>query len=527
MRQQRLRAGKKTAGTHLAARSWMTEPTRPMLVHFIFGLSDDEMERRFTFQHYVAVRAAFVHLQPCRLLFHHHHLPTGAHWPDAAALVELHKVELPRTVFNRPLKAGAHRADVLRLRLLIEHGGLYLDLDVVVLRPFHGLLRGRKSFFIGREGSSRHGGFHGLCNAVLLARPNSSFARRWLEEYRDFGDPQAGDPWSEHSVQRPIRLAAAHPEEVHVLPYAAFFWPDWDDESLRALVLDRSDALAHVRAAAGLSAAEAAGQPGAPADAEGTRAGSRAGAPFDAADEQREYAEHEEVPAGYTAYAVHLWSSLATPFVLRQWSPEYLMSVPSSLNCHLQASLGPGALAPPVPTLRGATLRRGPRGAYLSRAPLPWPGPPLPPLPAGISRNCSCASVRSGAAAGVAAAGTAFGELVAHWPLRRRSGDSARLLVDVSGRCHHGWVYSSCDGGTPGGGATSVGAASSFEAGCWALAPTTTGAGSACAAVSMAAPTTELATDVSSSAICMRNDRWKETKSAPSDARSFSTIASS
>ena len=54
-----------------------TSASEPMLVHFIFGLSDDELERRFTFQHYLAVRAAKMHLQPARVLFHYHHLPTG------------------------------------------------------------------------------------------------------------------------------------------------------------------------------------------------------------------------------------------------------------------------------------------------------------------------------------------------------------------------------------------------------------------------------------------------------------------
>ena len=102
------------------------------------------------------------------------------------------------------------------LQLLIQHGGLYFDLDVIMLRHLSTAHLGHKSFAIGREGHVNHGGFHGLCNAVMLARPNASFARRWLEEYRDFGDPSRGDLWSEHSVQRPVQLAAAHPDEVRV-----------------------------------------------------------------------------------------------------------------------------------------------------------------------------------------------------------------------------------------------------------------------------------------------------------------------
>ena len=319
---------------HVSIMHPSSSSTPDLLVHFIFGLSDDTDERRFTFAHYIAVRAAFVHLKPCKLLMHYHHLPLGKWWSHASRLVELRHVELPQEIFGRQIKSGAHRADVLRLQLLLAHGGLYLDLDVVVLHTFHGLLRGRKSFLIGREGHPSHGGFHGLCNAVLLARPNASFARRWLDEYHDFGDPRVGDLWSEHSVQRPIKLAAAHPDEVHVLPYNAFFWPDWDEPLLRTLVLERSR-LPHVAAATELTPSDrsaAMRPPQHPDPSDGFSAASE-----DAAE--REYAVSDEPPPSYASYAVHLFSSLSTPFVLRQWSLEYLASVPASLNCNIYAAL--------------------------------------------------------------------------------------------------------------------------------------------------------------------------------------------
>ena len=198
-----------------------------MLVHFIFGLSDDEKQRHFGFSHYLSVRAAHVHLQPAKLLMHYHHLPTGPWWAEAAPLVESRRVKLPHSRSTQELKHAAHRADLLRLELLIAHGGVYLDLgaaedpvasshphipaclrvgtpvllrillcprtplhfekpahlqtcttaytststcpDVIVVRSFAPLLR--HEFVLAKEGDEAHGGYHGLCNAVLLARP--------------------------------------------------------------------------------------------------------------------------------------------------------------------------------------------------------------------------------------------------------------------------------------------------------------------------------------------------------------------
>ena len=37
-------------------------------------------------------------------------------------------------IFGNPVKRFAHQADVLRLELLLQFGGVYLDLDVLLLR---------------------------------------------------------------------------------------------------------------------------------------------------------------------------------------------------------------------------------------------------------------------------------------------------------------------------------------------------------------------------------------------------------
>ena len=373
-----------------------------MLVHFVFGLSDEEEKRQFRFCHYLSVRSASVHLQPARLLLHYHHLPTGTAWAQAAPLVELHKVELPRSRSATELKHAAHRADVLRLELLIAHGGIYLDLDVVVIQPFARLLQ--YEFVLAKEGDESHGGFHGLCNAVLIARPNASFARRWLASYSTFGS-SSGDAWSEHSVQLPGKLAAAHPSEVLVLPYSAFFWPDWHDRELKQLLLERGS-VDHLAPRHGARSGGSAVMPG---------HGSLDHAPTDGV-------EHELV-----GYAVHLWSSQASAYVLEHWSAEYVATVASSLNCVLQQSI------------------------------LPLP---LPPLHDALSRNCSCgsavgrrtaASARGAGSHGVGPRYTAAHDgrlrLVLLLPLTQPLSQPAspggdHLLLDASGGCLHGWIYS-------------------------------------------------------------------------------------
>ena len=101
---------------------------------------------------------------------------------------------------------------------LIEHGGNYLDADVLVQRGFDDLLNYQT--VLEQEGIDAQ---MGLANAVILAEPHSQFLLRWLEEYRSFrwgvAEPET---WNAYSVKLPAQLARAYPWEITVLPHTAF-----------------------------------------------------------------------------------------------------------------------------------------------------------------------------------------------------------------------------------------------------------------------------------------------------------------
>ena len=79
-------------------------------------------------------------LKPDRILVH---LRSGTEppvdnfwWARATALdrVEVQVVQDPTHIFGRPLKRSSHRADVIRLRALLDYGGVYLDSDAFAIR---------------------------------------------------------------------------------------------------------------------------------------------------------------------------------------------------------------------------------------------------------------------------------------------------------------------------------------------------------------------------------------------------------
>lgn len=203
----------------------------PKILHFCFGLSPDFGGKPWSLIHHVCVRSAVERIRPDRAILHCQYEPTGPWWRLTREYLAVNRIEAPTEVFGRPLMHVAHRADVLRLRALLDQGGIYLDADVFVHRDFDDLLG--HSAVMGLEGQGERE--EGLCNAVILAEPGAPFLTRWFEEYRHFRSKGRDEFWNEHSVRLPLRLMREHPGEIAVLPHNAFHWPTSSPEDLKLI----------------------------------------------------------------------------------------------------------------------------------------------------------------------------------------------------------------------------------------------------------------------------------------------------
>lgn len=120
----------------------------PKIVHFIHGLR--RPEPTLDLVHYLAIKAAHEVLKPDKIMFHYHYMPVGEHFERIKHLLTLRQVPLVENIFGRPVSHYAHRADVVRLEALLEFGGIYLDLDLISLKPVDHLLH--HEFVMAQEG---------------------------------------------------------------------------------------------------------------------------------------------------------------------------------------------------------------------------------------------------------------------------------------------------------------------------------------------------------------------------------------
>src|SRR5690606_18187034 len=136
-------------------------------------------------------------------------------------LVELHRVEPVQeveTVAADPIIARyryAHHSDVIRLDVLSRDGGMYADIDTIFVNPVPEEWWESEAV-IGWEAPvtypDRSEPEPSLSNALLMARPGSSFIERWRDQIIEAMDGS----WSGHSCRLATRLSERFPGEVLV-----------------------------------------------------------------------------------------------------------------------------------------------------------------------------------------------------------------------------------------------------------------------------------------------------------------------
>jgi hypothetical protein len=126
----------------------MSQTKIPKIVHFVYGMKDPDPQLDLI--QYLSIKSAHEVIKPEKILFHYHHMPTGEWFELIRPLVTLRQVEIPTKIFGNRVDHYAHRADVVRLEALKEFGGIYLDLDVIMMKSLDHLLD--EQFAMGQEG---------------------------------------------------------------------------------------------------------------------------------------------------------------------------------------------------------------------------------------------------------------------------------------------------------------------------------------------------------------------------------------
>lgn len=188
--------------------------------------------REWKLHHYLSVKSAYIRSGVDKIFIWVDDIPEGKWWDKTKELVETVQIEPPVEIFGKPITQQAHKSDVIRLQVLLEYGGIYVDTDTIFVKSFKPLLNNK--FVMGQQNIN---GCEGLCPAVILSEPNSVFGQSWLAGFKDTfeGGPPGSPTWCTHSVQYPLWLSKQISNEITILNHEAFFWPLYHQSHIEML----------------------------------------------------------------------------------------------------------------------------------------------------------------------------------------------------------------------------------------------------------------------------------------------------
>lgn len=203
----------------------------PNIIHFLFF---DIYE--LSFVDAVCVLAAFKNQRPENIYFHTNVEEfKGHYWEKLKSTpglrIEIRKVTLPDKIFGQKFSSKNHRwhaGDVIRIKILMEYGGIFLDNDSYLVksldefRKFEMTLGWPEGQYLGTQ--------------VLVAHKDARFLHLWLETYRQYYPNR----WYFNAGEKPTReVLWFKPELVHRVKtlfgvqglseelYRTEDWSDW------------------------------------------------------------------------------------------------------------------------------------------------------------------------------------------------------------------------------------------------------------------------------------------------------------
>lgn len=211
----------------------------PKIFHFVFGLKPQD--RPFHLLYYLCLESCLRVNRPEHVYFYYHHEPHGRYWDlikEKLVHVRVGPVPLVANYRYRDKAVQhyryAHHSDFIRIEKLVDHGGVYADMDTIFVNPLPERLFAQP-FVLGREqdfpweasGKEQPS----LCNALIMSRQGAEFGRLWLNGMADAFD----GAWSSHSGLLPQRLSEERPELIHIEPPRSFYKHMYTPEGVQTL----------------------------------------------------------------------------------------------------------------------------------------------------------------------------------------------------------------------------------------------------------------------------------------------------
>jgi len=205
------------------------------LIHFVWV----QGHRTYSMIQYLAIRAARGNVNESQIYIYNDVEPeNNKWWEKTKEYATIIRITPPRYINGRIVPHAQHVADIMRVCIIYELGGTYLDSDLLLtkditdiitklphkcgsfvltynvnLTPIDTVDNTFTDVILCKETNDK------LWNGFIsTSKPRNSFLKRWILEYETkYGDPSGGCWWAGLSVETPMRLYKADCTDARII----------------------------------------------------------------------------------------------------------------------------------------------------------------------------------------------------------------------------------------------------------------------------------------------------------------------
>lgn len=168
----------------------------PNIYHFIYLNGGHP----FVMSHYIAIKTALDIQKPDKIFLYNDTEPIGNEWWEKAKLISTFvHVTVPISCNGLIIPYLQHRADYMRINILNELGGIYMDIDILSLQSI-AHLRINHTMVMCKEDVK------GFCNCVIMSKAHTTTLNKWIHAYETLYGNSDIDSWAGLSVRMPKQI---------------------------------------------------------------------------------------------------------------------------------------------------------------------------------------------------------------------------------------------------------------------------------------------------------------------------------
>lgn len=195
----------------------------PNIIHFIYFSGPNS--RDFCYVNYLAVRSAYEIQKPDKIFIYCNAEPKdNPNWEAVKKYATIERYYPPQNYLGVDLVYPQYQADVARLLILQERGGIYLDTDSLLIRSLDSFrndscVMGGESYLDGQRELNDISKLKSVSATPIMAERNNAFVNKWLSRW---GSGYKEDVWANHAVMLPLELWKEDKSLVNMQTVEAF-----------------------------------------------------------------------------------------------------------------------------------------------------------------------------------------------------------------------------------------------------------------------------------------------------------------